>query len=156
MKLKPSTLFAITTVLFLLCGILTRTKTLDIQLHDTYYVINYLHLAIMTSLITGLKSFIYFRLDKLKRPIKAKTGHLHFGLFMSGLFLMVLTNYLPSPAYHANSADNTFSAGEMLFSSQYLYNDMSMIALLIGITLFLLSFFIFAYTLVKTLIFKYL
>ncbi len=41
MKFSPTNLFISLTALLLMGGFLAKEQSLDIQLHDTYYVINY-------------------------------------------------------------------------------------------------------------------
>ena len=100
MRHTPTLLFSATTALIILLGILTTNETLDIQLHDTYFIIEYLHLAIIISFLTGLTALTYYGLERFKRPIKFKTGFWHFGLFIAGLLLLVVSIILPTSTYY--------------------------------------------------------
>lgn len=134
MKLKPIMLFTTATVLLFLCGIFTNHKAIDIQLHDTYYIIGYLYIAIFLGTLTGLTTLIYYGLERVKRPIKSKTGFWHFGFFMTGLLSLIVTINLPTPTY------------------SYDTNIYGLIALMfMGIILFLMSIIVFLYGTTKSL-----
>lgn len=134
MKLRPTILFISVTVLLLLYGILTNNKTLDIQLHDTYFIIDYLHISIIFSVITGLTAMIYYGLEGFKRPIKTKTGFWHFGLFTTGIILLFITiNLLTQTNYHDT---NIYCLTALIF---------------IGIILLLMSGIVFIYGFTKAI-----
>ena len=137
MKFKPTTLFLVKTVLLLLLGILTSDKTFDLPLHDTYFVISYLHLAIFVGFFTGLTTLIYYGLERFKRPIRLNTGLWHFGLFFVGLILLTITINLPTSI---NYLDN------------HIY--ISSVLLIIGIILLLTSVIVFLYGLTIAIINK--
>lgn len=145
MKLTPTLLFLGTTILLILLGILTNDKNLDIQLHDTYFVFNYLHLSILFGFLTGVITLIYFGLEKFKRPIKIKTGFWHFGLFITGLLTLIISINIPTTSirYYETDIPSVISN---------IYGSTAMI--LIGIILFLLSAIVFIYGLKKSLLSK--
>lgn len=145
MKLTPTFLFLGTTIFLLLFGIFTSDKNLDIQLHDTYFVFNYLHLSILFSFLTGLIALIYFGLEKLKRPIQLKTGFWHFGLFIAGLLMLIILVNTPTTPIRYYETDIPY------FTSN-IYGLTSMI--LLGTILFLLSAIVFIYGLIKSLLSK--
>ncbi|PAC30317.1 hypothetical protein BWI92_12475 [Flectobacillus sp. BAB-3569] len=64
MKFTPYSLFAITSTLLLGLGTIFASRTFDIILHDSFYVIGYLPISISFSLISGLMALIYFVLKK--------------------------------------------------------------------------------------------
>ncbi len=134
MRLTPTLLFSITTILILLLGILITDKTLDIQLHDTYFIIGYLHLAIIIGFLTGLTALTYYGLERFKRPIKFKTGFWHFGLFIAGLLLLVVSIILPTSTDYY----------ETIFYSMTAF-------FLMGIILLLSSVMIFIYGVTKAI-----
>lgn len=135
MKLKPTFLFAATAVLIILSGVLTKSKTIDINFHDTYFIISYLNIAILFSLLTGLFAMIYFGLEKINRPIKLQTGFFHFGLLITALLVFIVSiNALTTTNFNASNI-NGLSA---LMS--------------IGIILLLTSTIIFFYGIIKAII----
>jgi heme/copper-type cytochrome/quinol oxidase subunit 1 len=90
MKVKPTHLFLILTLLAVGLGLLTHAQTLDINIHDTYFIIGYLQIAILIGLLSGLTTVCYFIMTKIGRPISNRTGYWHFGLITIGL-LFTLT-----------------------------------------------------------------
>ena len=140
MKLTPTILFITATVLFLLFGILTAHKTHDIQLHDCYFIISNLYIAILISIMTGLTALIYFGLDKLKRPIKLKIGFWHFALLIMGLLLVAIPSYI-STQIDSNNTNNTFEN----------HIDIWVSIILFGLVLLLSSFVVFIFGLTKSL-----
>lgn len=144
MKIKPTLLFLVATIFFLLLGIFAGNKALDIQLHDTYFIISYLHLSILSGFITGLTALIYFGLEKLGRPIKSRTGFLHFGLFITGLLTLIASIITPVTPTRYYGVENSYT--DRISSSTAIT--------LIGIILFLTSISVFLYGLLKSLLRK--
>lgn len=62
---KPYVLFLAFIATLLAFGFYKGNDLLDINIHDTYFVISWKHLMILISLIYGLLSLIYFILLKL-------------------------------------------------------------------------------------------
>jgi|GEM_PF-1545044 len=140
MKLKPATLFLITTALILFSGILTRSQTIDIPFNATYLVIGYLHLAIIASVLSVLISLVYLGLESVERPVKLKTGYWHFGLFATGLLFLVMSIVRSTPA-------GFYSISDLYSGRTYITAAM----VLTGIILLLTSVMIFLYGLAKAL-----
>lgn len=135
MKLKPTFLFAATAVLIILSGVLTKSKTIDISFHDTYFIISYLNIAILFSLLTGLFAMIYFGLEKINRPIKLQTGYCHFGLLITALLVFIVS---------INSLTTTN------FNASKIHGLTALMS--IGIILLLTSTIIFFYGIIKAII----
>lgn len=67
MRFKPAGVFTIVAVFILLCGFLTRDKTLDIQVHDTYFVIGYGSISLILGVLAALTAMVYYVLERFKR-----------------------------------------------------------------------------------------
>lgn len=89
MKLKPALLFLSNAIFSLLIGFWTKKETIDINIHDTYYIVGPLNIAVLLCLFTGLTGLIYLGLEWIKRPIKRKTGFWHFWVFIAGFLILV-------------------------------------------------------------------
>ncbi len=137
MKPQPSLLFIVATVLLILFGILTKDKTIDIQLHDTYFVIGNLHFATLCGVLMILIATIYYLMERIKRPIKLKTGFWHFGIFFTGFLLLLLSLNLPTPRHYYDTHNNIYLV-QTMFS--------------IGIILLLTSLAVFLYGVTKALL----
>ncbi len=134
MKLNPTLLFLLSTIFFLFVGLLNRDKSLDIPLHDAYFIVSYLDIALLFSFFTGIMMGIYFGLEKINRPIKYKTGLWHFGLFVGGLLLIFFTITWP---------ENSYNVGSMISSL--------IVLLVMGIILLAASLIVFIYGLTKAI-----
>lgn len=88
MKLKPALLFLSIAIFALLIGLWTKKQTFDVNIHDTYYIVGHLCIAVLLSLFSGLTGLIYLVLERIKRPIKLKTGYWHFAFFIAGILIL--------------------------------------------------------------------
>ena len=64
---KPHLIFLLSIPIIMLIGILSEDAVLDINVHDTYYVIAYLHLAILISILFGIFGIGYWIMLKADR-----------------------------------------------------------------------------------------
>jgi cytochrome c oxidase subunit 1 len=92
-RFTPAMLFAIGLVSFFISGGLTGiflgNAALDINLHDTYFVVAHFHLVMGSAAIFGMLSGIYHWFPKLfGRMMNAKLGYLHFWLTFVGAYLV--------------------------------------------------------------------
>jgi heme/copper-type cytochrome/quinol oxidase subunit 1 len=72
---------------FIGLGTIFASRTFDIILHDSFYVIGYLPISISFSLISGLMALIYFILQKTGKRINQKIGFWHWSLLiLDGFF----------------------------------------------------------------------
>ncbi len=66
---SPHIVFWILIPIILLTGFLKPDKTLDINVHDTYFVIGLISLAVLISIIFGILGLGYWVVIKLKRRL---------------------------------------------------------------------------------------
>jgi heme/copper-type cytochrome/quinol oxidase subunit 1 len=141
MKFKSETFFLITAFFLFLFSFKAEDKNLEIQNHDTYFIISCLELSVLFSILMGLTAVIYFVLEKLDRPIKSKTGFWHFGLFILGVLLIITTIKLPRPTSYYNIDGYSFSS--------YFYILAAMA--LMGLILLAASLIVFVYGVIKAI-----
>ncbi|TDO21559.1 cytochrome c oxidase subunit 1 [Pedobacter duraquae] len=84
-RFTPAMLFAIGLVSFFISGGLTGiflgNASLDINLHDTYFVVAHFHLVMGSAAIFGMLAGVYHWFPKMfGRMMNAKLGYLHFWL----------------------------------------------------------------------------
>ncbi|TKC13251.1 cytochrome c oxidase subunit I [Pedobacter polaris] len=84
-RFTPAMLFAIGLVSFFISGGLTGiflgNAALDINLHDTYFVVAHFHLVMGSAAIFGMLAGVYHWFPKMfGRMMNAKLGYLHFWL----------------------------------------------------------------------------
>lgn len=132
MKFTPHSLFALTSALLLVLGILFASQTFDILFHDTFCVIGYLPTSITLSLVAGLMSLIYYRLQKTGKFVNHKIGFWHWGLFNFGWVLLFISFNLQHVIKNNNDVEYSFL---WLFTG--------------GLTSLLISFLTFAFGVFK-------
>jgi len=89
----PGMLFSIGLVSFFISGGLTGiflgNSAIDIQLHDTYFVVAHFHLVMGSASFFGMVAGIYHWFPKMfGRMMDAKLGYIHFWLTFTGVYLV--------------------------------------------------------------------
>jgi cytochrome c oxidase subunit 1 len=92
-RFTPAMLFAIGMVSFFISGGLTGiflgNAALDINLHDTYFVVAHFHLVMGSAAIFGMLAGVYHWFPKMfGRLMDEKLGYLHFWLTFIGAYLV--------------------------------------------------------------------
>jgi cytochrome c oxidase subunit 1 len=92
-RFTPGMLFAIGMVSFFISGGLTGiylgNAALDINLHDTYFVVAHFHLVMGSAAIFGMLAGVYHWFPKMfRRMMDEKLGYLHFWLTFIGAYLV--------------------------------------------------------------------
>lgn len=78
----------------MLIGILSGEAVLDINVHDTYYVIANLHLAILISIFFGIIGIGYWIMLKADRKLSKWLNWTHIGLTFGGILVVwILTKF---------------------------------------------------------------
>lgn len=91
---KPHLIFLLAIPIITLIGILSGDAMLDINVHDTYYVIAYLHLAILISILFGIIGIGYWIMQKADRKLSKWLNWIHIGLTFGGtLMVWILTKF---------------------------------------------------------------
>lgn len=89
----PGMLFSIGLVSFFISGGLTGVflgnSAIDIQLHDTYFVVAHFHLVMGSASFFGLMAGVYHWFPKMfGRMMDAKLGYIHFWLTFVGVYMV--------------------------------------------------------------------
>ena len=97
-RFTPAMLFAIGFVSMFISGGLTGlflgNSTLDIQLHDTYFVIGHFHLVMGVAGMFGMFAGIYHWFPKMYgRFMNSTLGHIHFWITFAGAYLIFWPMY---------------------------------------------------------------
>ncbi|WP_308993955.1 hypothetical protein QLS71_013885 [Mariniflexile litorale] len=89
---KPHVIFLLAIPIIMLIGILSGDAVLDIHAYDTYYVIAYMHFAILISILFGIIGIGYWIMQKADRKLSKWLNWTHIGLTFGGtLVLWILT-----------------------------------------------------------------
>jgi cytochrome c oxidase subunit 1 len=97
-RFTPAMLYAIGFVSMFISGGLTGlflgNSTLDIQLHDTYFVIGHFHLVMGVAGMFGMFAGIYHWFPKMYgRFMNTTLGHIHFWITFAGAYLIFWPMY---------------------------------------------------------------
>ncbi|MBR9999726.1 MAG: cbb3-type cytochrome c oxidase subunit I [Cyclobacteriaceae bacterium] len=89
----PAMLFSIGLVSFFISGGLTGiflgNSAIDIQLHDTYFVVAHFHLVMGSAAFFGMMAGVYHWFPKMfGRMMDARMGYVHFWLTFIGIYLV--------------------------------------------------------------------
>ncbi|MCF8426151.1 MAG: cbb3-type cytochrome c oxidase subunit I [Bacteroidia bacterium] len=119
LHLTPAMMFAIGLVSFFISGGLTGiylgNAALDINLHDTYFVVAHFHLVMGSAAIFGMLSGIYHWYPKLfGRMMNETAGHIHFWLTIISAYCVFFPMHFMGLAgvprrYYANTAYDQFN-----------------------------------------------
>jgi cytochrome c oxidase subunit 1 len=152
LQLTPAMMFAIGLVSFFISGGLTGlflgNAALDINLHDTYFVVAHFHIVMGSAAIFGMMSGIYHWFPKMfGRMMNKSLGYAHFWLTFISAYCVFFPMHFMGLAgvprrYYANTAYEQFST----------FVDMNIfitIAALIGGAAQLLFLFNFFYSIRK-------
>lgn len=80
--------------MIMLIGILKGDALLDINVYDTYYLIGYLHLATLISILFGIIGMVYWIMQKANRKLSKWLNLTHIGLTIGGtLIVWILSKF---------------------------------------------------------------
>ncbi|MEM6298357.1 MAG: cbb3-type cytochrome c oxidase subunit I [Bacteroidota bacterium] len=116
----PAMLFSIALVSFFVAGGLTgihlASAAIDIQLHDTYFVVAHFHLVMGSASFFGMMAGVYHWFPKMYgRLMDARLGYLHFWMTFVGVYMVFF------PMHYIGMAG--FPRRYYAFSSVDMFND---------------------------------
>ncbi|MCU0423845.1 MAG: cbb3-type cytochrome c oxidase subunit I [Bacteroidia bacterium] len=119
LQLTPGMMFAIGLVSFFISGGLTGiylgNAALDINLHDTYFVVAHFHLVMGSAAIFGMLSGIYHWFPRMfGRMMNSALGYIHFWLTLVSAYCVFFPMHFMGLAgvprrYYANTAYDQFN-----------------------------------------------
>ena len=86
---KPHLIFWLSIPLIILIGILSGTETMDVNVHDTYFVFTKYHLSILISTLFGIIGFGYWIMKKANRKLSKWLNWIHITLTFGSLLIML-------------------------------------------------------------------
>lgn len=84
MNLKPIAFSISLAIIFFVSSTFSENRTIDFQLHDTYFIISYKHIFQAISIFLLCQSLIYFVLKQSGKSIPNRTIYWQLGLFLFG------------------------------------------------------------------------
>lgn len=95
---KPYLLFWFSIPIIIFIGFIDRNGLLDINIHDTYFVITNIHLAILISIIFGLIGLGYWIMQETNRKLSKWLNLIHVGFTIGGsLCILILLQLFRQP-----------------------------------------------------------
>jgi cytochrome c oxidase subunit 1 len=126
-----------------LTGIILGNATLDIQMHNTYFVVAHFHLVMGSSAFFGLFCGVYHWFPKMfGRMMDEKLGYIHFWLTFAGVYLVFMPMHYVGIAgfprrYYAWTGFDAFSQ----FADMNKFISIAAIIAFLGQFIFIFNFF---------------
>ena len=141
--MKPYKLFLLTSVLFsiivLTLDLTADNNTIDINVHDTYFVIAKFHIWLLLTLFLGMLTCVYFILHKMNRKTNKTLTIAHYILTLLPLIIMpICGNFAPNTTrrYYSTNTSAMFDNGGLSIIHIYI---ILLIALVIGQLIFIVN-----------------
>jgi heme/copper-type cytochrome/quinol oxidase subunit 1 len=87
---KPHLIFLFTIPILMIKGVLCDDAQLDINVHDTYFVITHFHLTILISILFGIIGIGYWMMQKMDRKLSRFLNWAHIGLTFGGPLIIFI------------------------------------------------------------------
>ncbi|WP_179320903.1 cbb3-type cytochrome c oxidase subunit I [Winogradskyella helgolandensis] len=88
---RPHIIFLVFAVITFILGF-NANGGIDINIHDTYYVISNYHFATLISIIFGIIGLIYWIVKKVNGNLSKRLNLVHVTLTFGGIFLILILN----------------------------------------------------------------
>lgn len=102
---KPNLIFLLAIPIILMIGILKGDATIDINVHDTYYIIAYLHFTILISIFFGIMGIGYWLMQKANIKLSKWLIWVHVSLTFGGTFII----WISAQFYQADLMEYEFN-----------------------------------------------
>ena len=91
---KPHLIFLLAIPIIMLIGFLSEGAVLDINVQDTYYVIAYIHLTTLISIVFGIIGLGYWIMKKANKKLSKLLNWTHIGLTFGGTLVCLVLSQL--------------------------------------------------------------
>ncbi|QHI34919.1 hypothetical protein IMCC3317_02640 [Kordia antarctica] len=88
---KPHIIFLVFAIIAFSVGF-NADGGIDINIHDTYFVISNYHLTTLISIFFGIIGSIYWIMEKVNRKLSKRLNLIHIILTFGGIFLIIILN----------------------------------------------------------------
>lgn len=130
---KPYISFWVLSLFMTIYGFYFQNDTLDINVHDTYYVISWFHIFLLMSLLFLGIGLTYFTIHKLNKTKNLILTYIHIIGTIGGLLLFTLVPYIFSSESKWSYNDNLIITQLILLSLVMLVQPILFIHLMISI-----------------------
>ncbi len=140
---KPYIISLVFIPLLIVIGLFSKGKSIDIQLHDTYYVVENLSFAMLSSTILALIGLGYWTIIRFNGRLNHTFTGVHLTITI-GFFLLVMLIAIIHNTQAYNSQNPDFSQWKLDYSKWIRVTKW----LLVGVLLFILSQIVYVINLV--------
>lgn len=132
---KPHLFFFGLVPLFIILALISRDKTIDISVHDTYFVISNYHICLFSAIFYAMIGINYFSLQWSNKPPKKWLTIVHLSLQTISLipFLYSLLN--------SNSNGNFSTNNSIGFAELHMILVISFLIFILSLLIHLINFF---------------
>ncbi len=88
---RPHIIFLVFAVITFILGF-NANGGIDINIHDTYYVISNYHFATLISILFGIIGLIYWIVKKMNGNLSNRLNLIHVALTFGGIFIILILN----------------------------------------------------------------
>lgn len=113
-------LFYALTVVSVILIPLTNQLSLDLNVHDTYFILTYFHYLVAIGLMSLITGLLYSCMSKLKKPVALKIAVVHFVLIIMGLIFSINVYGLIAMLTLAGAPDTSAFAFDLHLLISYL------------------------------------
>ena len=92
--------------ILLVVGLISGDSLLDINVHDTFYVISHRHLTLLFSVIFGVIGLGYWSVYKLKGRLTKWMTLTHIILTFGGILLTAITSFVLNTFYSSTNLED--------------------------------------------------
>ena len=107
---KPYIPFLLAIFPVMLLGFLSRGAVLDINIHDTYVIINYWHMALLISVLFAISGISYWAMTKANKKPATWLSAIHLILTFGGSLMLWILPYFYSLDPLAYAFNNNLTA----------------------------------------------
>lgn len=128
MKLKPTYLFLLLSIIPIGMGLFLNKPEADMTFRGNYYVVNFLEIQMLITVVSVIITLFYSWMNSIGKPISYSIAYWHFGLTVAGLvFILVF-----------------LSATISVMKADYKLSYFPLISIALGFLLLLAGFTVFA------------
>nr|WP_321237195.1 cbb3-type cytochrome c oxidase subunit I [uncultured Psychroserpens sp.] len=88
---RPHIVFLVFALITFILGF-NANGGIDINIHDTYFVMNNYHFATLISILFGIIGLIYWIVKKMNGNLSKRLNLIHVALTFGGIFLILILN----------------------------------------------------------------
>jgi heme/copper-type cytochrome/quinol oxidase subunit 1 len=129
----------------LIFGLINSEKTIDVNIYDTYYVVNTFHFAIFLSTYFTILGLVYFGINYCSLELNKKFTNIHVIGSILSIAIIFILNFL----YRTNLNQNVF---EIINNEKF--NNKVTLVIILFICCFIISQIVFIFNIIQSFVKK--